>query len=96
MHLRGIANHAQLRTDKLAIHTPARLRARTERRVDTCPVCKARKAEAPDIEARLLELLARSEPERRRTVRAVVRDELAAVAEHVDVAQVEEQLLDHL
>jgi hypothetical protein len=50
----------------------------------------------PDLEAKLLELLARSEPERKKKIRAVVHEELAAVAEHVDVAQVEEQLVARL
>jgi hypothetical protein len=56
----------------------------------------ARATEAPDIEAKLLALLPRSESERKRTVRAVVHAELAAVAEHVDVAQVEQRLVDRL
>jgi hypothetical protein len=63
---------------------------------DGCPECEARRAEAPDIEARLVELLARSEPERKRTVRAVVHEELAAVAEQVDVSTVEQRLVDRL
>jgi hypothetical protein len=50
----------------------------------------------PHVEAKLIELLARHEPERKRELRAVVREELAAVAEHLDVAQVEEQLVARL
>jgi hypothetical protein len=46
--------------------------------------------------AKQLALLARPEPEQKRTVRAVVRDELAPLAEQVDVAQVEEQLVARL
>jgi hypothetical protein len=61
-----------------------------------CPECQARAAEAPDIEKRLLELLARTEPERKQTVREVVHEEPSVLAEHVDVTQVEEQLVARL
>jgi hypothetical protein len=41
-------------------------------------------------------LLARREPERKAQIREVVHGELAPLAEHVDVAQVEEQLVARL
>jgi hypothetical protein len=63
---------------------------------DGCPVCAARKVEAPDVERKLLDMLARSEPERKAKVRAVVHEELAVLAEHDDVAQVEARLLARL
>jgi hypothetical protein len=55
------------------------------------PSARSGEREAPDVEKRLLELLARHDPERKRGLRAVVHEELAPLAEHVDVAQVEEQ-----
>jgi hypothetical protein len=65
-----------------------------------CPECEARKAEAPDIEAKLIDLLGRhaagNETERKAKIRTAVHEELAAVAEHVDVTQVEEQLVARL
>jgi hypothetical protein len=61
-----------------------------------CPVCAERETAAPDVEAKLLDLLARSEPERKTTVRAVVHEELAVLAEHDDVAQVEARLVARL
>jgi hypothetical protein len=65
-----------------------------------CPGCEARKAEAPDIEAKLIDLLTRhaagNETERKQQIRTAVHEELAAVAEHVDVTQVEEQLVTRL
>jgi hypothetical protein len=59
-----------------------------------CPECAAREMEAPDVEAKLIELLARHarHADRKAEIRAVVHEELAPLAEHVDVAQVEEQL----
>jgi hypothetical protein len=57
-----------------------------------CPVCAEREKAAPDVEAKLLDLLARSEPERKQKVRAVVREELADLAEHDNVAEVEARL----
>jgi hypothetical protein len=42
------------------------------------------RGEAPDIEARLLALLVGSEPERMRTVRAAVQEELSVLGEHVE------------
>jgi hypothetical protein len=61
-----------------------------------CPECEARKVEAPHIEAKLLALLGRHEPERTRDLRAVVHKELAAIAEHVGVSQVEDRLVARL
>jgi hypothetical protein len=63
------------------------------------PECAAREREAPDVEAKLIELLARHdrhEPERMEQIKAIVHEELAPLAEHVDVAQVEEQLVARL
>lgn len=61
-----------------------------------CPKCAEREANGPQVEAKLIELLTRHEPEREAKLRAIVHEELAAVAEHVDVAQVEEQLVARL
>jgi hypothetical protein len=53
-----------------------------------CPECETRKAEAPAIEAKLIELLARhaagDETERKSQIRAVVHEELSVLAERVD------------
>jgi hypothetical protein len=67
---------------------------------DTCPVCAEREVNAEQVEAKLLDLLARhaagNETDRKQQIRTAVHEELAPLAEHVDVAQVEEQLVARL
>jgi hypothetical protein len=69
-------------------------------RADGCPVCAARETEAPAVEAKLVSLLVRhaegNETERKAKIRTVVHEELAALAEHGNVTQVEEQLVARL
>jgi hypothetical protein len=51
---------------------------------------------AANARAELLKLIERGEPERKEKLPAVLHEELAAVAQHVDVAQVEQRLVDRL
>jgi len=68
---------------------------------DTCPVCAAQKANAGNVEAKLLELLRRQvdDPGAAEKRRAVVREALAPLAVFAPaeaMAQVEQRIADRL
>jgi hypothetical protein len=63
------------------------------------PACKEREQNAPNIEAKLLDLLGRSRDEHERQRREILREELAVLGEHAPdeaIARVEQRIAERL